>query len=201
MPDLETLAQWFKHCERDGELLGLEHIVRNGTRLNHCAAAQCAAAVECAYDDDVIPHRPRAAAKELMADAIDAGVWHDIAEVRAEEWLPRSGDLIVYDRYDPSNPKSEPWHGHTDRIVSVVSEHRLETIGANEVDGRWRQEIEDINAPACKALGIVAYPVEEQDDKPRLWLSEGEVARLKNLSKVTTEVAAYDYWAQWHRKV
>jgi len=198
LPSVEALAIWFERVERDGQDMSwLAAAIRNnGKRYDHCAAAQCAAARECLYDGEQMPHGYRAAAKELMRDAIDHGTWHDVAELRAGEWAARPGDLVIYDRSTPGDPSSA-WKGHVDRVVSVVGDWRLETIGANEVEGRWRQEIESVDNP--RMLGVVAYPVEPEDDKPRRTISEADAERVRVEVALTTEVQLLDYWEKYHR--
>lgn len=196
LPSLETLALWFAHSEREGKRLGLEGIVRRGTRLNHCAAAQCAAALECAYEGDVIPHRPRAAAKELMADAIEVEAWHPIEEVLEGLWFPKPGDLAIYDRFDPTNPKSEPWHGHVDRTIRTIDRDNFECIGANEVQGRWRGEVERFDNR--KLLGFIAYP-QPRPELPKKDISDAAKRHYRGLIALTQEQAEHDYWESWHR--
>ena len=150
-PSAATLALWFSHAERNGKKLGI-------TRGNHCAIAQSVAALESTSKGENIPHRPRAAAKELRDDARSRGAWHDRAEVLAGTYTPNVGDLAVYDRSQPGRPETK-WWGHVDR-VSAVFAASFENIGANEgPGGSWRVQRTDFSHPSL--LGFVAYPTAE----------------------------------------
>jgi hypothetical protein len=132
--------------------------VRNGKPFpikvgNFCASAQSRALIECAIEGDVRPHEPRCGAIELQQDAIRLGKWHSAAEVRAHKWLPRPGDLAIYDRSTPT----QSWLRHVDRVIRVLDgDLQYENIGANEGGGDWVREV----TPFSKSnlLGFIAYP-------------------------------------------
>lgn len=185
VPTPDTLARWFAPCVRDGEPLG----IRSG---NHCAAAQCAAALACA-DGETLPHQYRAAAKEIMADAIDAGAWHEASELRAGLWYPAPGDLAVYDRSQPGRPETA-WWGHVDRVISVLSSG-FGNVGANEgPGGAWRIQVTDYSH--ARLLGFVAYP-RPHEQRPVHLLSREEVARIRNLVALTAHTAAGPEASWW----
>jgi hypothetical protein len=150
-PSETTIARWFSHSMRNGHKLGI-------TRGNHCAAAACAAAVECAGEEERIPHLPRAAAKEIMADALEANAWHPVDEVRQGAWTPAVGDLAVYDRSRKGQPATA-WWGHVDRVSGPIDPDAggYWNIGANEgPGGAWREQLTHFAAE--RLLGFVAYP-------------------------------------------
>lgn len=157
LPSHNRVAEYLSGCERGGKKLGIE-------KGNHCAAFACwAAFVAAGLSDEEkarIPHKWRAGAKELMADAIEAGAWHEADESREGLWLPKPGDLAIYDRFNPADPKSQPWHGHVDRVVSA-NERGFENLGANEVtvpNGPGGFRVQFTSYASDKLLGFVSYP-------------------------------------------
>lgn len=155
-PSAKTKALWFSYAERNGKKLGI-------ATGNHCAIAQSVAALDSAQPGDTIPHRPRAAAKELRADAQQSKVWHPIPEVLAGRYRPRVGDLAIYDRAQPGRPETS-WWGHVDRVTRVFAAS-FENIGANEgPGGAWQVQTTDYAHP--KLLGFVEYPGAPLDGVP-----------------------------------
>lgn len=109
--------------------------------------------LECLLPGDVKPREPRASAKEIMADAVKLGRWRSVAEVRGGKWLPRAGDLAIYDRSIAGRPETS-WYGHVDRVIRVSEDQReYDNVGANEVAGSWRIESTPFNLP--RLLGFV----------------------------------------------
>lgn len=148
-PSAARVAWYHAVAMRNGKLLG----IKTG---NHCASAQSRALTECLLAGEVTPHEPRAAAKELRDDAAVRGRWRPIAEVRAGKWLPRPGDLAIYNRANPADPKTA-WQRHVDRVVRVSSDAtRYENIGANELAGAWNREWTSFEH--SRLLGFVEYP-------------------------------------------
>lgn len=188
VPSSVRLALWFQPVGR-----GLEKMVIAGTRLNHCAAAQCAAAFECLLPGEEVPHLYRAGALQLKLDAIERHCWHEVSEVRSGAWKPSVGDLAIYSRYNPSNPKSEPWHAHVDR-VSAVKASLYEAIGANEgPGGRWRIDQTPFSTPSI--LGFIEYPRPQvAPTAPLHLLTEGEVERVRELVALTLDRSEAAWW-------
>jgi hypothetical protein len=148
-PSADRIAWYHAVAVRNGKPLG----IKTG---NHCASAQSRALVECILPGEVKPHEPRAAAKELRDDAAALGRWRPIAEVRAGKWQPRPGDLAIYTRANPADPKTA-WQRHVDRVIRVHDDgSRYENIGANEVAGAWNREWTSFEH--SRLLGFVEYP-------------------------------------------
>lgn len=196
-PTAETKSAWFRLCERDGKVGYL------GTKFagNHCAAAQCAAALAVAHPGDAIPHRYRSAAKELMADAVELGAWHPVAEVRSGAWLPRVGDLAIYDRSQPGRPETS-WWGHVDRVSEVGSED-YENLGANEgPGGAWNVQRTPYSHP--RLLGFIAYP--DPPEAPREPapspgdLSDEERRHVESLVALTHADVEADWWKTFRQE-
>jgi hypothetical protein len=151
-PSTDTLRVWFAECIRNRKPLGL--VITDVNRPNHCAAAQSFAVLQSMLPGETPPHRPRAAAKELMADAIDAGAWVPRADV-LKGWRPRTGDLAIYDRSKPGKPETQ-WWGHVDRVVENLGD-RYRNIGANEgARGEWVDQVTRYDYE--RLLGFVSYP-------------------------------------------
>lgn len=193
-PSAGTKAAWFAKCERNG-LIGFLGSKFSG---NHCAAAQCAAAFACAKPDETLPHRHRAGAKELMADAAESGAWVSRERVLAG-WRPRAGDLAIYDRSQPGRPETS-WWGHVDR-VSDVGVADYENIGANEgPGGAWRVQRTEYDHP--RLLGFVSYPQPEQEqeqppvDEPAApEITDADRRHVETLVTLTMEQAEAEWWA------
>jgi hypothetical protein len=150
-PDASRVAYYHGVAVRGGKPLG----IKTG---NHCASAQSRAMLECLLPGDVRPHEPRASAKEMRADAVKTGRWRAVAEVRGGKWLPRPGDLAIYDRSIAGRPETS-WYGHVDRVIRVSEDGaQYENVGANEVAGAWRIESTPFNS--TRLMGFVEYPGE-----------------------------------------
>lgn len=196
-PTASQVAEYFRHCERNGAPLGI-------TKGNHCAAFVSWCALQCAAHGETVPHRPRAAAKELMADAIDADAWHPKSEVIDGIWRPSSGDVAIYDRFDPSNPHSQPWHGHADRVIDVEGDS-FTNIGANEVahwSGRGMTREQSTPFAHPKLMGFIAYPTppaQPDPAPPTHRLTDSERERLMGLVALTVAQMEADFFDEWRR--
>jgi hypothetical protein len=157
------LTEALAHAHPDADRVAWYHAVaiRNGMPLgiktgNYCASAQSRALVECLLPGDAAPHEPRAAVVELQSDAVGRGQWRSAAEVRANKWLPRPGDLAIYDRSNPADP-STSWQRHVNRLVRVSDDNtQYEHIGANEIGGSWAREWTRFSNAAL--IGFIVYP-------------------------------------------
>ena len=182
-PTKKDLADFFEHCERGGKKLG----IKSG---NHCAAFASWTALVAVQempwmDEDDIPHRPRAGARELMADAIETHCWHEQSEVLKGVWTPFPGDLAIYDRSIPGRPETA-WWGHVDRVIEVKN-GKFKNIGANEVPTRSginATRIEETTLDHPRILGFVAYPRPEQQE-PKHLLPEWQIDYIKSLVALT----------------
>lgn len=195
-PTASQVAEYLRECERDGHRLGI-------VKGNHCAAFVSWVALQCVAAGEVIPHRPRAAAKELMRDAIDANAWHPAREVIDGIWRPASGDVAIYDRYNPQNPHSQPWHGHADRVIECDAETFL-NIGANEVAhwsgrGMFREQSTRFDHP--KLLGFIAYPTPQgqPDPKPPRYELTSRERHVMGLVAMTLDQMEAEFFDDWRR--
>lgn len=193
-PSAGQVAKYMAICERNGKRLGL-------VRGNHCAAFVSWTALQCVASGELIPHKPRASAKELMRDAIEAGAWHPIAEVLAGKWQPGEGDVAIYDRFDPSNPRSQPWHGHADRVTDAGAED-FGNLGANEVPnptgrGGFREQRTRYDHP--KLLGFIEYPRREVPAPARVpgELTDRDRQHAESVIALSLEQLEAEYWDRW----
>jgi len=148
-PDAARIAWYHAVAMRDGKPLGIK-------AGNYCASAQSRSMVECLLRGDVKPHEPRAAVVELQSDAVSRGFWHSTAEVRSNKWLPRPGDLAIYDRTNSADP-STSWQRHVNRVIRLSADNtQYEHLGANELGGAWGREWSHLSN--AKLLGFIAYP-------------------------------------------
>lgn len=183
-PSANTLAGWFSHTTRLIEGREVPLGIRSG---NHCAVAQCEAARATAFPGELVPHHYRAAAKELMRDAVRANAWHPIEEVRDGKWTPTTGDLAVYHR-----PGGAPWWGHVERVSGHVPEG-FKTIGANEQGRKWVEEIASYMHQHL--LGFIAYP------RPQLQpgsITDADRYHVAQLIYLTIDDAESEYWEHEH---
>lgn len=188
-PDLERLAEWFTPVGR-----GLEDMVRAGTRLNHCAAAQCAATAACIGTEEW-PHGYRAGAKQLKADAVERGRWHEVSEVLSGLWTPSPGDLAVYDRSQEGRPETS-WWGHVDRVIQVMG-HSYANIGANEgPGGAWRVETTSFTHP--KLLGFI--DVADEPTPPTHLITPKEREQLLAMRDHSLAMAEASWWEEYDRE-
>jgi hypothetical protein len=148
-PSAERIRWYHAVAMRNGKPLGI-------SAGNHCASAQSRALIECLLSGEVRPHEPRAGAIELQSDAVRSGRWRAVSEVRAGRWLPRPGDLAIYNRANPADP-STSWQRHVDRVIGISDDGaQFENIGANEVAGAWRREWTPFEH--ARLLGFIEYP-------------------------------------------
>jgi hypothetical protein len=176
--------------------LGLK--VTDAVRPNHCAIAQCNAAFQCKLPGELIPHRMRAAAKELMADAIGSRAWHSRAEL-AQGWRPHTGDLAIYDRSNPAKPETQ-WFGHVNRVIECVGPDSYQDVGANEgPHGEWVRGLRRFDAP--KLLGFISYPtldpVQRETADP---ITDEDRAHVASLVGLTLSEAEARWWDDQERR-
>jgi hypothetical protein len=152
-PSTATLKEWFAESRRNDQPLALT--VSDQARPNYCAAAQCFGALAMLQPGETIPHGPRAAAKELMADAIKVGAFQGRAAI-TNGFRPRPGDLAIYDRSIAGRPATA-WFGHVNRVTEIVDSNSFKNIGANQgANGAWAVGVERFDQPHL--LGFIAYP-------------------------------------------
>lgn len=134
------IREYLKNCVRDGKPLRL-------TSGEWCAASASWCAFQARREGERLPHEYRAAGIELQRDLEKAAAWRPVEAVRAGQYSPRPGDLVILSR-------AGTWTRHVCRLVA----HRgdwLWTLGGNE-SNRWMLTPRRLSDP--KLLGFGAYP-------------------------------------------
>jgi len=156
------IKDWLLACYRRGEdpsaSLGL-------TASNWCSAF-VSAPIDRRRSDHVLrpeelqPHGIYCGVVEVVADALASNgemfVWRPIEDVRSGHWVPKCGDLAIYDRSKPGDP-STSWWRHVNRVVEYKPSRGgvFTTIGGNERD-MVRESSQTIHN--SKLLGFCQYP-------------------------------------------
>lgn len=179
-PTPPMIAGWLRLSVRQGgPIWGPGTADESLARLNFCAAAQSAALLAVANQDDELPHLARAGVVELVSDALERSRWHEVSEVRAGVWAPQVGDLAIYDRSVPGRSETSWWR-HVDRVLDSLSSTGCRTIGANEGQDMWRVESLEWSNP--KLLGFISY----SEDPPIHLLDAAEVRRQQAMALALT---------------
>src|SRR5690606_27197121 len=134
------IRDYLAPCVRDGKLLRL-------TSGEWCAASASWCAFQARREGERLPHEYRAAGIELQRDLERAGAWRAVEAVRAGQYSPRPGDLVILDR-------SGGWTRHVCRLVAFRGDW-LWTLGGNE-NNAWRLTPRKVGD--SKLLGFGAYP-------------------------------------------
>lgn len=144
---LEFLSVCIGRPERgpaaNGKPLGL-----NQDSFAWCAAFASWCMVQAANEGDTLPHEPRAAVWELVADARERGTWRDVSS----GYKPKPGDLGIYKRAG-GDPRIKGQSGHVDR-VETVGASTYTAIGGNEAD-QVRRELQRYDA--TDVVGWIVY--------------------------------------------
>jgi hypothetical protein len=114
-----------------------------------CAAFASWCMVQACNESDALPHEPRAAVWELVADARERGTFRDVST----GYRPKPGDLRILKRAG-GDPRIPGQSGHVDRVETIGAETCV-CIGGNEAD-QVRREVERYDA--ADVAGYIAYP-------------------------------------------
>ncbi|NUP06719.1 MAG: CHAP domain-containing protein [Polyangiaceae bacterium] len=104
-----------------------------------CAAFQSWCMLQAANEGDVLPHEPRAAVWEIVADARERGTFRDVST----GYRPNVGDLGIYKRAG-GDPRIKGQNGHVDRVETIGAE-AYTAIGGNE-NNQVRREAQRYDA-------------------------------------------------------
>lgn len=117
---------------------------------------------ECLLPGEIAPHQWRAGVVEAVEDAKAQKLYHPVAEVHAGAFRPMLGDLAIWDRSTPGDPKTS-WYRHVNRVCwyddhgsAISDDDTFGAIGGNEGNRTW------ISAPrqllGARLLGFIEYP-------------------------------------------
>lgn len=155
---------------------------------NWCMAFASWCMQEALRSTENAPHGYRAGVVEAVADVMDpqekwTGKWRDVQEVKDGNWVPKPGDLAVYDRSVLDRPETSWWR-HVNRVVSFDdSESTFVTIGGNERD---KVRISEESVFSDRLLGFIAYP-KPRETVTKSILSPEERAKIDWLMHETIE--------------
>ena len=182
------ILEYFAGCVRHGRNIGA---ALQADEYPWCAAGLSYCASVAAVDGETIPHRWRAAVRELWEDAIASGSAVGAARLRRGDHTPQLGDVWIRTRGGPAFGEGAAafaktaGKGHTGRIASWSGD-RGTTLDGNVGDA-WSDVQVTLADP--RLVGVIAYPqtltpvaVAPTDEELEAldWLEAG---RLLNLSR------------------
>lgn len=180
--DSPLIRSWLAPCARGYEN---KRVVLGISKMNWCAAFQCAAMQACLMPGDEKPHDYRAGVVELVEDTYPgqdglmpfAGRYMPIALTRVGEFRPSIGDLVIWDRSDPLKPETD-WYRHVSRVVKFsASEGTFQTVGGNEGQ---KVAIGEHHISSTKLLGWIHYPVPNRPQVKSPLFSDAEREQILN---------------------
>ena len=190
--DSPLIRQWLAPCARG---YGDKRVVLGLSKMNWCAALQCAAMRACLLPGEAPPHDYRAGVVELVADtspgkdgeAPFSGRYVPVAKTRSGEFTPCVGDLAIWDRSDPSKSATSWWR-HVNRVVKYnQSDGTFQTVGGNEAD---KVAVAEHPVSARKLLGWIHYPAPESLGVTVATFTESEKERtLDHVGMFLREIA------------
>lgn len=152
----KRILEYLAGCERGGKLL---HLATDETAW--CAAAASWCAFFEASKGEAIPHRWRAAVRELWEDLIARGAAMPAAAVRRGDVTPQPGDLAIMTRGGPAFGsgvdafKHTQGLGHMGRVAEWRSDGTFVDLEGN-VNNTWAMVEQDVSA--SHVVGFGAYP-------------------------------------------
>jgi len=159
------------------------------TASNWCMAFASWCLFKAKRDDEVPPHGYRAGVVEAVADTRDpkarwSGQWVPIEQVRTGKWVPREGDLAVYDRSQRGRP-STSWWRHVNRVVK----YELDTGMFLAVGGNEQQKVTlaQHTIASDRMLGFIAYPASNVQAITREELTPEEKVQISHLVYLTID--------------
>jgi len=180
--DSPLIRSWLAPCARG---YGDKRVVLGISKMNWCSSFQCAAVRACLRPGEKQPHDYRAGVVELVEDTYNgqdglmpfAGRYVPIELTRNGEFWPSVGDLVIWDRSDPSKPETA-WYRHVNRVVKfTASEGTFQTVGGNEGQ---RVMVSEHHVSSAKLLGWIHYPVPSRPQVEPPMLSDADREQILN---------------------
>lgn len=153
------ILAYFRGCERDGVNIGQW---LQADEYAWCAAFASWCGVEAAQGlPGILPHRWRAAVRELWADGIASGAAISAAKIRRGEADILEGDLWIGTRGGPVHSDASPFaatqgKGHTGRIRIIATPEDFRTV-----DGNVNNRITEVGGRSIldrHFVGVLRYP-------------------------------------------
>lgn len=146
------LRQYFSICTR--LIKGKEVSLASFKAGNWCSAGASYCLHESLLPGENLPHGYRLGVVEVVADLTARGLYHKVDEVRSGAYQIKKGDIIIFDRSNPSNPASAWWR-HIGRVHSVIDTNNFTCISGNN-GGCWR--VTNHKLSQTTLLGFGQYP-------------------------------------------
>lgn len=151
----DRLAAYHRGAERGGSTAVGAWLAQDPFQHEWCAsfASWCAFEASRSTGQEP-PHRWRCAVRELWADALAAGAAVSIERVRAGEYRPEPGDLLVMVRGVDSYRGGPMGLGHVARIRDEVGDV-IPTVDGNKSAAvrLWEYPLDE-----PRLVGVIAYP-------------------------------------------
>jgi hypothetical protein len=198
--DSPFIRQCLAPCARG---YGDKRIVLGISKMNWCAAFQCAAMQACLRPGDLKPHDYRAGVVELVEDTYPgndglmpfAGRYIPVEQARSGKFAPSIGDLAIYDRSTPGKPETS-WFRHVNRVISYHdAEGIFQTVGGNEGQ---QVSVGEQHIGHAKLLGFIHYPQPEQPAPEAPVFTEHERQQIQNMVGMFLREAADNIWRESH---
>jgi hypothetical protein len=146
------LREYFSICTRLTN--GKEVPLTGFSAGNWCAAGASFCLHESLLPGETLPHGYRLGVVEVVSDLSVRGLYHKVDEVRNGTYQIKKGDVIIFDRSNPSNPASTWWR-HIGRVYSTDNHGNFQCISGNN-GGRWKISNHKLSQPTL--LGFGEYP-------------------------------------------
>lgn len=155
--DKPELVTWYHAAaERGGQNIG--------RYLNHrhawCASFASRCMVESLQPGDVMPHRPRAAVRELWEDAIRLGTARGASLVRSGAYQLQPGDLLIMTRGGPAFGETAAAFAKSRGLGHVGRVEKAQGDTIYTVDGNKRDAVRRVSYSQDdpSLVGAIAYP-------------------------------------------
>jgi hypothetical protein len=144
------IAQYFSVCTR---LIQGEEVPIGIQLGNWCSCSQSFALHESILPGETKPHGFRVGVVELVSDLKTNNLYRDAASVRQGKYQIKRGDLVIWDRSNPSKPETAWWR-HVSRITEV-NDSTFTCISGNS-GGKFSISHHQLSQP--NLLGFGEYP-------------------------------------------
>lgn len=146
----------------------------------------CAASVSFSLQQSLLPgeiptHGYRVGVVEIVSDLQKNGLYFDVSSVRDKTFIPKVGDLIIFDRSTKGKPETA-WYRHIGRVYSF-SGNEFKCISGNS-GGAWKISNHKITQETLLGFGSASF---EQASKPILNIPDVSGIDIEDLApKVDT---------------
>lgn len=157
------------------------------TSGNWCAVGACFAERNARLRDEAPTLPYRCSGIEMQRDAARVGLWRIAESIRAGDYLPSIGDLVVLHRGAPG-----AWTRHVCRVETDVSvDGSYRTIDANKGD-RW--QLVERNIADGDLLGMVELPRQEHGPNWRDFFTLHRLSQRVILGETGLDSAIASLW-------